>query len=221
MRVQKETLSEYLLAKADEFISYPIRLPKDPDRREEWRKRRHNLAVVGRKLLAAREWFEQDPQTLYPETPNVKQEAGLRRWLNEEYTLIFLQEVPKLVKRTMRMAQLRHRRLPSQAVNLYLREATRSYVRGLWTASVALSRAALESALREELRVTGRLGLGALLSAAKAQGVLDTPEFDLASRVKEAGDRALHGETGTDSDARVALDAVRAVLEKLYDRRVA
>ena len=55
------------------------------------------------------------------------------------------------VKRLMKLSRLEALRLPSKVTNGYLREAVRTYIFGFPQASIALSRAALEQALKENL----------------------------------------------------------------------
>jgi len=66
----------------------------------------------------------------------------LENRLDEHYTRDLLERIPKMVMRTMKLSQMLPRKVPSLATNMYLKEATRSYIFGLWQGCVALSRAA-------------------------------------------------------------------------------
>jgi Domain of unknown function (DUF4145) len=214
VKPQHETLSKSLLAQAEKYATYPIRLPKDPELRERCR----NLVAMGKKLVSSREWFDPAPEQLYPSTLSPKQEAGLRTWLDDHYTRELLKRVPRYVKRTMQLSRLYASRPPSERTNLYLREATRTYVLGLWNASIALCRAALESALRDKLPdSTPSWRLPQLLNGARAAGILGPVEADMAGRVKVFGDTVLHSVRGEAPAALAALTAARAVLEKLHE----
>jgi len=59
--------------------------------------------------------------------------------------------VPGYVSRIMQLSRLEGTMIPSDITNGYMREAARTYIYGLPLATVALSRAALEQALKEKL----------------------------------------------------------------------
>lgn len=140
---------------------------------------------------------------------------------DEYYTRSLLERIPKMVARTMRLSRLVPRKLPSSATDLYLREATRSYIFGFWQASVALSRAALEQGLRESIRgVLGRtvIKLSELLRASQRlkPPLLDRVHEKLASQVELCGNRVLHGEPTGERNAWETLNAARRVLLYLH-----
>jgi hypothetical protein len=97
-------------------------------------------------------------------------------FLDEHYTRQLIAGVPGYVERTMEFSRMEAERVPSEVTNTYLREAVRTYIFGLPQACVALSRAALEQALKETL---GRQGSGEhvsfqyLVGQAETWGVLD------------------------------------------------
>ena len=64
----------------------------------------------------------------------------LEDWLDNYYVHYLLKRVPKMVARTVKLSSMIPRKIPSSATNLYLREATRSYIYGFWQSSVALAR---------------------------------------------------------------------------------
>jgi len=72
--------------------------------------------------------------------------------LDERFTRDVINAVAGYVKRTLELSRLEAARIPSTLTNGYLREASRTYIFGLPHASVALCRAALEQALKENLR---------------------------------------------------------------------
>jgi hypothetical protein len=141
---------------------------------------------------------------------------------DEHYTRNLLERIPKMVKRTMRLSRMMPRKIPSSATNLFLREATRNYVFGLWQGSVALSRAAVEQGLREEVGAKVSLR-GAkfydLVSGAIRLRLLDDDHGRLASMVEHAGNRVLHGKPSGDRESWETLDSARKVLVHLYGKR--
>jgi HEPN domain-containing protein len=143
---------------------------------------------------------------------------------DEYYTRSLLEKIPSMIARTMRLSRLVPRKLPSPAVELYLRESTRSYIFGFWQASIALSRAAVEHGLRESVRdVLGRSSMkfSDLVRAGRrlSPPLIDEVHEKLASQVELRGNRVLHGEPAIERDAWETLRAARAVLNHLFGLR--
>ncbi len=134
-------------------------------------------------------------------------------------SISFLKRVPKVVDRAMKLSELVGQREPSALVAGSLREATRCYIFGFWAATVALSRAAIEQALREriyEKYAASPATLGRLIDFCEQNGVLDGARYGMANKVKAGGDKALHGGVVSAEDARDVIDAARGVLEHLH-----
>jgi hypothetical protein len=147
-------------------------------------------------------------------------ETILKNRFDECYTRQLLQEIPKMVTRTMRLSQMLPRKMPSRATNTYLKEATRSYIFGLWQGCIALSRAAVENGLRQE--VTRDLKPGdnpksqQLIATASRMQLLDYDHAQMAERVVTVGNRVLHGEPSNDKESFACLEDARKVLLRLY-----
>ncbi len=62
-----------------------------------------------------------------------------------------VKQIPTMVSRALRLEPLVISEYTKGSVNVYLREATRTYLLGLFIASVALSRSTLEQALEEKV----------------------------------------------------------------------
>jgi len=100
-----------------------------------------------------------------------------------------------------------------------LREATRSYVLGLWDATCALVRAALEEALEDRLRPLLRSGkntLEEIITMAERSKLLDRAHADRAGRIQRRGNMVLHERQAVEEDAWMAISDLRAVLAYLY-----
>jgi hypothetical protein len=69
--------------------------------------------------------------------------------LDSYYVRKVLRDAPKLVHRTLQLETMATQEIPQTNGAFYLREATRCYIHGFWAACVALSRAAVEQALKE------------------------------------------------------------------------
>jgi hypothetical protein len=140
--------------------------------------------------------------------------------LEDAYFRDLMDHVPKMVERTVKLSAIVTQKIPAEDTIVYLREATRTYIAGYWHASVALSRAALEEALREKVRETG-LGieayeLKALINAAHRTAILDDAHLQLTREVQTVGNNVLHGTTVDDQQAWDVLCAVRGVLRHLF-----
>jgi hypothetical protein len=143
----------------------------------------------------------------------------LRQSFDYLYTTEMLNRIPKMVGRTLRFSSLVVSELPSTTTNLYLREATRCFVFGLWRGCMALCRSALEHGLRKQ--VTKKMGqapsaLTDLIKVATQLGLLDDAHATLAHRIRKIGNEVLHDEDSGDSEALTALDSTRWVLLHLF-----
>lgn len=142
--------------------------------------------------------------------------------IDEAYTRDMLERIPKMVRRTLRLSTMpRSDRPPSKETNLYLREATRSYVFGFWQASIALSRAAVEAALKEKVDrsfLSGCDNLKEIIRAAERTRVLDNAAAELAYHVSNRGNESLHGNPHSEDVAWATLTGARGVLGYIYDK---
>ena len=139
--------------------------------------------------------------------------------LDERFTRDVIDEVSGYVRRTLELSQMKCATIPSKVTNGYLREAVRTYVIGLPQASVALSRAALEQALKEGIgyQSTGTfVKMNDLLEEAETAGVIDHANKMLAREVADAADDVLHEKPTTLSNALDVLVKMRCVLQFIY-----
>ena len=207
MKATAATLSEHLLGEARRFIFYPNRVRRDQDLAKK-------LNQVLAMFVESQEWAPPSAiggQKLSPE--------GLDPFYNEFYCKAFLEKIPKMAERTRTLPTLRTKTPVDRATNLYLREATRSYILGIWDAAVALSRATVEEALEVRLKQTIpglKGGLDELLKLAERFGVLDREQLSAAGRVQRRGNMVLHTKPATEEDARSAIVDVRSVVTYLY-----
>jgi hypothetical protein len=213
------TLSDYLL----DHISEGSRFPKLIGQSERELELSNGVATLIRVLLESKEslsgvgWSE-----LGPRLAALISDLGsdLREQCDWELTGSLLAQIPRFVDRTLELSELIGHRQPTVRTAVYLREATRCYIFGFWQASISLSRAAVENALRE--RVFEQFGsaphkFGKLIEFAQNSGILDGARSELANEVKVNGDKVLHGGETLVKDARNALEAARGVLEYLHE----
>jgi len=146
--------------------------------------------------------------------------------LDDDFELFYVRDmldrIPRMVARTFKLSQIMPSKNVSKSTDLYLKEATRSYIFGFWDASVALSRAALEDALRiatRERSIAVSQDLRHLVKHAGVHGLLDRPTTDFANDVRSAANRVLHGRPAKEEEAWDVLCKARGVLEHLYSCR--
>jgi len=140
-------------------------------------------------------------------------------WLLDDYFCRkLLAEIPDMVQRLLRFDEIVVGQAPSETVQVYHRQAVRSYVFGLHQAAVALARAALEQALREQLPkvFSGLPTLDSLLDAAAKCRLVTVETLQTASDVQHAGNRVLHRRPCDSQESFDVLVKTRAVLEVLY-----
>ena len=131
------------------------------------------------------------------------------------YVRDMLERVPKMVNRTMKLSHIIPPKSPLGPTEVYLKEATRTYLFGFWDASVALSRAAVEQGLRQAVKERFNQNLKTLrelIDAGLLLGLLDNPGKDRAGKVVDTGNRVLHRQPVDETEAWDVLWAARGVL---------
>jgi hypothetical protein len=139
--------------------------------------------------------------------------------LDDHYTREVVNAIPGYVKRTMALPGLTAARLPSKVTNGYLKEAVHTYVLGLPQACVALSRVALEQALKEALgrQLSGEfVRFQDLLQEARRWNILDKRTEAIARAVANAGNEVLHEKPIDLDKAYDVLTKVGGLLEHIY-----
>jgi hypothetical protein len=148
------------------------------------------------------------------DTPEIIEE-----FLDERFTRDVINAVPGYVRRTLELSRLEGSRLPSTRTNGYLREASRTYIFGLPQASIALCRAALEQALKENLGSQGTgtfVNFNALLDEAEGAQIIDNTIRKMARRIATEADKVLHERLADLPKAYEVLMILRGVLQHIY-----
>jgi hypothetical protein len=146
--------------------------------------------------------------------------APLDEQIEHYYVRDMLTRVPKTVARTMKLSHIIPNRVVPGPTEVYLKEATRTYLFGFWDASVALSRAAVEQGLRQAAKERFNQNpdtLRELIDGGFRLGLLDRPHADLASNVVRAGNQVLHRQPADETQAWDVLCAARGVLLHLVN----
>jgi hypothetical protein len=144
--------------------------------------------------------------------------------LDDHYSRYFLREVPKVVKRALKLEPVFIKRPIAERVEIYVREATRAYLFGLFQASIALARSALEESLKGHLRADAPVlaqsdELVALLRVAERSKLLNSSLIQSAHDVRKTANAVLHGTRCGDLDAFGVLIKTRKVLDALHSGR--
>ena len=130
-------------------------------------------------------------------------------------------EVPRMVSRALQLEPMSIEQSPGADENAYLREATRCYLYGLFNASVALSRSALEQAFSSKipklLQGAGEDTLLTLINTARSSILKQKPQIcDRAHEVRKKANDIVHGKTCKGPEALRVLKDTRDTIVCLY-----
>lgn len=188
------------------------------EEREEAKKAEKVVELIVDDIIASRESMVENRLAVIEKFVTAEPEL-VNHFLDERFTRDVIDAVPGYVSRTMELSRLESSRTPSKTTNSYLREAVRTYIFGFPQASIALSRAAMEQALKENLgyQATGTfVGMSDLLNEAEGGGIIDGPVRRMARKVANAADDVLHERPTDLKQASDVLVMLRGVLQHLY-----
>lgn len=189
-----------------------------PAERTEAEKSRKIVEVVVSDVIQSREILTASRlaavELLVREAPDL-----VEAFLDEYYTRRVVDSVSGYVTRTMKLSRLEATRTPSKTTNGYLREAVRTFVFGFPQACIALSRAALEQALKEELGHQDKkifLDMNSLLDEAEGAGIIDGVIRKTARKIATEADNVLHEKAADLVKAYDVLVMLRGVLQHIF-----
>ena len=140
--------------------------------------------------------------------------------LDDFFCRVLVKQIPTRVSRALRLDPLVISEYPEGPVNTYLCEATRANLLGLFIASVALSRSALEQALEEKvpklIQPEKEEKLKMLIKAAELSKLLQGDLLYLADQARKAANKVVHGKACDESGAFDILIKTREVVRSLY-----
>lgn len=206
MKATAPTLSKHLLTEAKRFMGYPD--------------------LVGRRKVnkrAAKLW---DEKFLPIDSRCVERIMPTGTWLppnalmlDEYYSKQLLAEVPGIVDRVMVLKPLESAQSVPRQVNVYLQQATRAFLAGLWDGTVALARACLEAVLED--RIGQYIGhqnrdLSDWISEAQRRRLITNAQLKKARIIQGLGNMVLHEKSASDAEARESVNALRDILGGLY-----
>lgn len=214
---EMEHLSEHLLEYLDSFGAIENEFGVLPEERKEAEKAEEFIRCMVDDIFASRESLGRG--RLFSIEPSVEAPEFVKHFLDDRFTRDLLAGVPGYVSRTLALSGLESSREASEPTNSYLREAVRTYIFGFPKASIALSRAALEQALKEELGHQGRrifLDMNGLLEEAEGAGIIDGVIRKTARSLASEADKVLHEQPADIAKAYDVLLMLRGVLQHIY-----
>lgn len=132
-----------------------------------------------------------------------------------------LAEIGAMTRRIVDLSKLQSVRIPSRQTATYVREAARSYFYGLFQASVVMSRAALEQALKEVLGFQDTedfIPFKELRKNASKKGILDDVTGEATKDFFREASAVTHHKPTDSEKALGILDRSRALIEQIYDK---
>ena len=211
------TLSEYVqsfIETEDSQITGDL----SPEDRKEHEQALNVIRVIVDDIITSRETLT-DSKLVAVEKLVESEPELVKDFLDDRFTRDLIDKVSGCVDRTLQLSRLQATGKASSITNGYLREAVRTYILGLPQASVALSRAALEQALKEKLarQLSGEfITFQDLLKEAKKWNILDGTMEMCARDVANAGDEVMHEKPTTLPRALEVLDQLRGILHHVY-----
>ena len=140
--------------------------------------------------------------------------------VDDHYSREAVGNIRGTVRRFLKLTHIPVGIIPSKEINTYLREATRCYVYGFPQASIALSRAALESGLNELLKrrvgAVPKLDLVEKINKAEEYKLIGRSHAGKAHDVRKAAGMVLHQKPASASLSFDTLSRTRDVLLALY-----
>lgn len=198
-------LSEYLLKRAEPFEFYPKRI--------------YGLVPEVRKIFTdlARELVDWR-KTFQPRGDDRQLHFfGQPVMLDQFYSKELLAAVPGFVERTQDLQALTFAGVADQESVEYLRESATCYIHGLFQATAALARSAMELRLRKRIGVLAGSQVGSELELNEllqryGERVLSRQGTKLAAMVRVTANQVLHEQAVTASKALEVLEGARAVI---------
>jgi len=143
------------------------------------------------------------------------------KWATDDfYSRQCVSEIPKVVRRFLKLSPVLVGRIPSVEVSVYLREATQCFLHGFFQGSTALSRAAMEAGINEllsrQLGAVPSIDLVEKLRQLERFKLLDSHTAREAHEVRKAGGNVLHRSPAPEKLGFEILVKARRVLMKLY-----
>ncbi len=189
-----------------------------PQEREEQQKAEKIVEAIVDDIVKSREMLTENRLAAVERLMEANPEL-ISYFLDERFTREVINAIPGYVRRTLELSRLEASRIPSKVTNGYLAEAVRTYIFGLPQASVALCRAALEQALKENIGYQGTetfVEMNDLLDEAQGAGIIDNTIRRMARAIANEADAVLHAKPTDLAKAYDVLLKLRGVPQHVY-----
>jgi hypothetical protein len=189
-----------------------------PEELADAKKTRRAAELIVADIIASRETLT-DNKLAFIEKLVTSAPETIAYFLDDRLTRDVVLAVPGYVARILELSRLEGSRIPSKVTNGYLREAVRTYILGLPQSSVALCRAALEQAIKENLGYQGTrtfVEMNGLLDEAEGAGIIDGQIRRMARKIASEADDVLHEKPTDLTKASEVLLMLRGVFQHLY-----
>lgn len=221
----EQRLSEFLLEQVDLYGTDGAGLPSKHDRTMSF-----YLEKIAKQLIESRESFTDgdfhlldlgsDLDRLDLEKGVLNDSGIFEMELDGVLSRQILENMSVMVTRLILLSKLEGLQTPSSQTAVYIREAAQTYVYGFMQASAAMSRAAVEQALKEKLGLQSsgdRVGFQKLVNAAEKKKILDSSAAEQARNyfAPEANAVLHHGPADDKTTLRI-LDVARGLLRHIY-----
>ncbi len=209
----EQRLSEWLSLQVDLFDRREGNSPSEADRRA-----RFYLERIAEELIEGRERFTDERFEVLEHALRNEPEIAESE-IDRALIVALLSEMRQMVERVTNLSKLERVNIPSEQTARYVEEAARSYIHGLYQSSAAMSRVALEQALKEAL---GRQGVEdfspfkRLKKEAKEKGILNEVTGAAAGDIAKLASQVIHHRP-TDSEGSLKiLDGSRGLIVQIY-----
>jgi hypothetical protein len=189
-----------------------------PEERKEAEHSAKFVEVIVNDIITSREMLT-DSKLIAVEKLVESEPELIKDFLDDRFTRDLIDKVSGCVDRTLQLSRLQASGKASSITNGYLREAVRTYILGLPQASVALSRAALEQALKEGIGYQSThtfIEMNDLLDEAESARVIDRTVRKMARELADDADDVLHEKPTTLAKAYEVLVKLRGVFQHVY-----
>jgi hypothetical protein len=182
------------------------------------RKARFYLERIAEELIEGRETFTDERWDILEQA--LRNEPGIvEEEIDRLLTTRALSGIRGMVDRLVDLSKLERVKIPSNQTANYVSHATRSYMYRLYQASAAMSRVALEQALKEAL---GRQGIEdfkpfqVLRREAEKKGILDGVTGPATCKIAKDASKVIHHGPTDAKGALAILDGSRGLIVQIY-----
>ena len=175
--------------------------------------------VIAHELVRSREEITENRFSTMESLLNRTLPESIEYVLDAHYSREVVEAISGYVNRTMELSRFDAVTIPSKVTASFLREAIQAFVFGLPQASIALSRAALEQALKENIGYQSTktyVEYKQLFDEAEGAKVLDGGTRKKAEVIVKVGSDVLHERTSKTDEALDVLITLRDVLQTIY-----